>query len=194
MDDLMQWWRLYLPAELRDVAPERPAGTDLAIWRHESGGMLLSYGFQGNARKPVWHFRFRNAEQREEFIANKIAMRKAHFSRKAERASARKNAAHSLVVGDILSASWGYDQTNVDFYEVVDVPGPKSVVLRQIAQAAATSDDRNGDKVMPEKGNFVGGPLLKRVNEHGYVRVTDCSIASKWSGQPMYQTSAYAGH
>lgn len=35
-------------------------------------------------------------------------------------------------VGDIFSASWGYEQTNVDFFQVVALVGAQSVRVRQV--------------------------------------------------------------
>jgi hypothetical protein len=187
--DIMAWWKLHLPPHLRETAPERPEGTDLAIWREEIDGNPFAYGFQGKARQPVWAYRFKDAAHRERFIGEKIAARRAHFGRKAERAAERKQATHSLTVGDILSSSWGYDQTNVDFYEVVAVPSSKSVIIRKIASQAAARD-----RVAPQPGVFIEGPMLKRVTAHGSVKIEDYAWASKWSGAPMYQTDIHEGH
>ncbi len=35
-------------------------------------------------------------------------------------------------VGDIFSASWGYDQTQVDFFQVIALVGEKSVRVREV--------------------------------------------------------------
>jgi len=55
----------------------------------------------------------------------KIAARK---ERKAKAAEAMK----LVKVGDVFSCSWGYDQTNVDFFQVVALVGKNSVRLRQV--------------------------------------------------------------
>lgn len=41
--------------------------------------------------------------------------------------------ADGVHVGDIYYTSWGYDQTNVDFYQVVTLKGKHTAVLRPIA-------------------------------------------------------------
>ena len=38
-------------------------------------------------------------------------------------------------IGDIVYSSWGYDQTNVDFYEVVGKQGKITYFLQQIGTA-----------------------------------------------------------
>lgn len=41
-------------------------------------------------------------------------------------------AAATVKVGDVFSMSWGYDQTNVDFFQVVAKVGKTSVRIRQV--------------------------------------------------------------
>ena len=46
-----------------------------------------------------------------------------------------KNAPESMegfAPGAVLAYSWGYDQTNVDFYEVLERRGKYTVILRQL--------------------------------------------------------------
>lgn len=62
---------------------------------------------------------------------------------------------HDLEIGDVLYASWGYDQTNIQYYEVVKVT-PKTVSVLEIdtALAADQGDDHTHDKVVPAKGQY----------------------------------------
>jgi hypothetical protein len=53
---------------------------------------------------------------------------------------------NSFNVGDILFNQWGYDQTNVDFYQVVATTA-KTVTVRQIA-AVLTERSRNSASSM----------------------------------------------
>lgn len=39
---------------------------------------------------------------------------------------------YGVRVGDIFCASWGYDQTNVDFFQVVALVGESSVRVREV--------------------------------------------------------------
>ena len=55
----------------------------------------------------------------------KIAERK---ERKAKAAAAMK----TVKVGDVFSCSWGWEQTNVDLFQVVALVGKNSVRLRQV--------------------------------------------------------------
>lgn len=65
---------------------------------------------------------------------------KARLEKRAEeRAAAREESkrqnaeAMKLVkVGDVFSCSWGWEQTNVDFFQVISIVGKNSVRLRQV--------------------------------------------------------------
>lgn len=54
-------------------------------------------------------------------------------------------------VGDVFVESWGYDQTNVDYYEVVRVM-PTMVEVRAIY--ARTEGEGHKTRLLPDVGNF----------------------------------------
>ena len=75
--------------------------------------------------------------------------------RKQAKTEARKRFQNPYNVGDILHHSWGYDQTNCDFYQVVEVKSV-SVVLRKIgANAVPGSEGFMSESLMPEKDAFI---------------------------------------
>lgn len=101
-------------------------------------------------------------------------------------------AEHGFKVGDILYSSWGYDQTNIDFYEVTAV-GSKSIKIREIEQRVASATP-GSDMVVPVPGHFKGSEMLKIVSPRGTVRLTSYSSARPWDGTPKYQTAMGYGH
>lgn len=75
--------------------------------------------------------------------------------RKRAKQEARKRFQNPYKVGDILHHSWGYDQTDCDFYQVVEVK-PASVVLRKIgANTVPGSEGFMCESLMPEKDAFI---------------------------------------
>lgn len=108
----------------------------LSIYSYDSAGAPYFLILQGNSRKPVAHYRARSIESRAKAIsdAKGAEVRRIEFKamRKAQRSRA-KDAPNTFVVGDVLVHSWGYDQTNVDFVQVVEVL-PRSVRVRAIRQ------------------------------------------------------------
>jgi hypothetical protein len=101
-------------------------------------------------------------------------------------------------VGDFFYSSWGYDQTNVDFYEVVAVtPSGKSVKVREVSQHTA-SDNGPSTRVVPIAGAFRDeGPQLKRLrfySDRPSFFVASYADAYLWDGAPKYQTGSGWGH
>lgn len=107
--------------------------------------------------------------------------------------------------GDFFSFSWGYDQTNADFYQVVGLT-KASVKLRQVCTEVVERDGKRG--VVPVKDRFREekfqvssrqGILTKRVQVsrgEPFVTMASYGWCSLWDGEPEYDTIAlgYAGH
>lgn len=182
----------YVPASIRDQEPDVPEGTDLAIWRWTENHVPYAICFQGKADKPLWHYRFTSVERREKRIAETVESRKTTLAYKAEQAKARREYHHDFQVGDFLVASWGYDQTNIDYYQVVSVPSGKSVVLRSVGKKVV-GESQTSEYVVPDPDTFCGKPFSRRVSSHG-VKVDKVSRAYKWDGRSRYQTAFGYGH
>jgi len=80
-------------------------------------------------------------------------------------------------VGDVFYTSWGYEQTNIDFYQVVDVKG-ESVVIRPIADETVDYANLSGKK-KAKKDSFTGTPMTKRL------RYSE-------NGNPSFKIASYA--
>jgi len=182
----------YMP---KDGRPVDAQGTDAAVFIYEMAGVPYAIGFHGKASKPDWHHRFKDEERRAKHIADYIAGRKSHADYVAKQRQARK-APHSLKVGDLMYSSWGYDQTNIDFYEVVQVVGVNSVKIRKVKQALAENQPGgpSAENVVPMPGEYCDEPMLKRVSSGNYISLNSYSGASKWNGQPKSQTASGWGH
>lgn len=90
--------------------------------------------------------------------------------------------------------SWGYDQTNVDFYEVVAVKGA-TATIRKIG---ATHTFIGSDRLIAVRGRFIGPEKKCRIGK-GYdgklsLCVSDGDHAYAWDGKPMYATPSGYGH
>lgn len=101
-------------------------------------------------------------------------------------------------VGDVLESSWGYEQTNVDFYQVTAVT-KASVRIRKIGKTTLPGDaGRSTNQVIPVRDRFVGAEMTKRFRpayDKGYrCKIEDYASASSWDGKPAYETAAGFGH
>lgn len=97
--------------------------------------------------------------------------RKKSDRRKA-RAAENKTIVNPFVVGSIFENSWGYDQTNVDYYQVTRVT-PRGVYVRPIGcKSVVNSQGFMSDQVVPAKDQFTGPEQFKQIrkgSEAGYL-------------------------
>lgn len=74
----------------------------------------------------------------------------------------------NVQVGDVFSCSWGYDQTNVNFYEVVEItPSGKSVKILPIWGKVVEGDGGPSERVVPDRGNKRDWDVLEWSNKRG---------------------------
>lgn len=153
-------------------------------YRGEPCGMV----FFGKQSKPIWHFRFRSPAEREKRIAETFTGRQASINAKTDRRAKTQAETHTLQVGHVLKSSWGYDQTNVDFYQVTAIISPKMVEIRKIGATATEALSSMSGKVVPMIDNFVGEPMRKRAGRGG-IRIASYAHAYVWDGTPAYESS-----
>jgi len=94
--------------------------------------------------------------------------------------------------GTIFKSSWGYDQTNIDFYKVVKTSA-KSVWLIKVGQEIL-SESIYGEEVVPADGYEIGKTFVRRPQFYGedpYVSISSYAGASVWNGKPATQTHTH---
>jgi hypothetical protein len=111
---------------------------------------------------------------------------------------------HIPKVGDIYTMSWGYDQTNVNCFQVVRV-SKKGVFIREISQSTVRgSEGFMCRKVMPKKDDFIADSSWCDPKEEGFKGNVETFrkispdgrtfnfkgryFAEIWDGQPMYNS------
>jgi len=73
---------------------------------------------------------------------------------------------HPFKVDDIFYDTWGYEQTNVDFYQITRTT-EKSIWMREIGREIVASTGFMQGKVMPIKGAFTGEEKRKTPLDYG---------------------------
>lgn len=119
---------------------------------------FLTVGKNKDTYKLINGYYFTDETRRTEWIKEQITTIKSRIDYNQKQKSANKQAIgeHPFKVGDCLYQSWGYDQTNIDFFEVIAVL-PKSVKIRSISQIMIEgSGGFMCENVKPDKGNFIG--------------------------------------
>jgi hypothetical protein len=117
--------------------------------------------------KPLFNYRFSSVEQMETWLGKELIRRFAIKAYNDERKALKKKAleVNPFQVGQLMYDSWGYEQTNIDFYQVVEVKN-KSVVIQPIQGKMIPSEGYSSmaGLTAPVKDSFCGDPILKKVN------------------------------
>lgn len=145
--------------------------------------------------KIEFNYQFQSVARMIEYIENYLAglerAEKYKAERKVKRALERKAAVENVAVGDMFVASWGWEQTNVDAYQVVAKKGA-SVVLREIAlESIDGSEGFMCDRVRPVKDAFIGEEFTKRITGR-YIKIDDVRSAGPAEEGKEFYRSWYA--
>ena len=117
---------------------------------------------------------------------------------KAARREQRKAFRHTLKVGDVLRSSWGYDQTNIDYYEVTALIGEHIIKARPIATESVETEWLQG-KCVPVPNNFTGPAKRYRPTEGNAVKVRSFAWAHpveyrEIAGARVYSTDHWTAY
>ncbi len=175
--------------EQKRVIPEgateqRYPEAKVVVYRHTGkSGLPCFMGFAGNTSKPSYWRSFNTTERMESFIDAWVTEK----TEREQRKTARKTQDHGLVVGDIVCTTWGWEQTNVSFFQVVKVPTAKSVVIREIKGKREEEGQSMSGISWPVKDAFLNEKeVMKRAQGTHVVSGFDyCGWLKKWEGQPV---------
>ena len=151
--------------------------------------------------KTITHFVYKSYEE-----ASNAAIKKAleitnnENERKKEKEEKRQanlnvKAADYYKIGDILVNSWGYEQTNIEFYQVTEIK-QKTIVVRQISQiieAGSYYSHGMACNVLPVPNSFIIDGRMDKLTYQLRVKANGCLsqpqsyyYIHKWDGRPMY--------
>lgn len=94
---------------------------------------LKALRFRWHSVKHVWYGYTTEEAAREaiETAEGNTTAETTQATKKPAKAAEKVNK-YGVKVGDLFEASWGYDQTNVDFFQVVALVGETSVRVREV--------------------------------------------------------------
>lgn len=133
--------------------------------------ILKANGYRWHGVRRLW-YGYKTAEEAKKLLnsANESELTKEKGAETAgnavktdERAEARqelKETATGVKIGDLFVMTWGYDQTNNDFFQVVAIKGKNSVLIKEVVPP--TIKEKSGGYFMakdyavkvPEKGEL----------------------------------------
>lgn len=181
---------------------EKHENLDLGIEVFWSAEQLTMIAYSGKAKNYSYFLKYSTFEQMETaiitFVTNIQRNEAAKKEEKQKALEAKKtfDINEHFQAGDILVDTWGYEQTQVDFYKVIEVSGMTLTVREICYQTVEGSEYSHGmaDEVMPYdviveseaafkvrvKCNKDGSASICQPKSYGYLR--------KWEGRAMYRS------
>ena len=157
-------------------------------------------GYSGKSKKYSFFYRYSTVDRMYAAITEFVTREQEFTNRKAAEKTAKKlanaaiNAADHFAVGDIIVNSWGWEQTNIDFFRVTSVKGKtidvEEVYIKQVegstyshgmaCEVVPTNVKKeNGDSYkLRIKSGYNGGAAICQPKSYYYMH--------KWDGRPMY--------
>lgn len=162
----------YIPKGSVKVADKQSSAV---VYLYETAGWPCLLAFHGKADKPDFRYRYTNPARREDAVQAHFQRTRAAEQRRKEAQAERKAFANPFKVDDVLNTCWGYDQTNVEYFQVIAVKG-KHVIVREIAAEYQATGSMQG-RVVPVPGSFKGEPL-RRLAQRGGIKISECQRAT----------------
>lgn len=120
-------------------------------------------GFVGASKNPDFQYFFSTEKELSNFIEmwSENEKHKAAFKRMT--GSAHYVLKDLVTLGDVFMASWGCEQTNLNYYQVVGIRGKSTLELKEIdSKIVSGNNDRMGGMKVPVKNTFKDSDVFSR--------------------------------
>jgi hypothetical protein len=161
--------------------------------------LIQARAWSGRKTKPEWIYRFKTVDAMMTYI-NKFMKDKITLYN--EQQADKEYNIHDLIkLNDVFYSSWGYNQTNVDFFQTVKILN-RSVIIREIKQERTETDYMCGYTV-PRVNDFKNDKIMtkrlsvykKRVSikiDHNYAWPLD--VQAEVNGIKIYMSRFYSSY
>jgi len=196
-----------------DIYRHRPSWLDetltdaFGIEIYFSETSLKAIFYAGKSSKSWWFYRFKTLDEMIKRIYESVDRHIERENEKIQRRAKQKNAmsifkaADHFNVGDVVVNTWGWEQTNVEFYQVTEVLNKKIKVREIGCKTVENSHGFMSCDVLPDIDNFVKDTrkeinllsLKADINANGEISCRICNPESyyyfhKWGGTAQYMS------
>lgn len=116
---------------------------------------LKAHGFRWSSFNKCWYIKT------DKLTSGTVKTVKAHKSRKADKPKAVNK--YGVEVGDLYCASFGYDMTLLNFFQVTKIIGESMVEVTEIRQKCVDGYAGYSGHSVPVKNSFIGEPIRKKI-------------------------------
>lgn len=110
-------------------------------------------------------------------------------------------------IGDIVYTSWGYDQTQNDFAQIIEISKTRKTIIARMMKAKTVATTRTSSSIVPTEAygkkfrlwvreGWRGQPAF--VGQYPFIYSDQDSkrkgCFTAWEGNPLYETNSQFGH
>lgn len=98
--------------------------------------------------------------------------------------------ADKIEIGAILVSSWGYDQTNVNFYVVIEMT-PKMVKMLPLKRISRQEDGHcsmSGTTTAAQEADFRAEIVKRKIGSDNWIKIESYQYAHLWDGKKEYES------
>ena len=152
------------------------------VYKYNTGGSkFICIGYSGKRKKPDFHINFKTPERRDEFIEDYFKGKIRNIKSKADFKSEQKAQADKMFaevkVGDIFHSSWGWEQTQCDFYQLIGLKG-KTGTFRPIHGETTEELGWASENMKAVPNSFYGDEFKKRLTGSSF-KISSFQYVSK---------------
>ena len=164
------------------------------------GAKPAAIAYSGKRTNHDFHYTFYSTQGRDEYITKYLDGLARTLLAKTEKKARKKSYRHSFKVGDLLHYSWGYDQTNCEYYQVRRVSNASVWIRRIGSESVPGSAGFMAESVRPVPDAFLKDePELRKQPQfyehngqvHEYLAM-DHGAADKCAADEKHYSSWYA--
>lgn len=152
---------------------------------------FFAIAYIGNAGKRCFYESYRRADLRDKRVSEFFSGLEKRAVLMAE-CRVQRAAPHSIKVGTILHHSWGWEQTNCDYYQVISVTA-HTITVRAIGDSTVLGSSYShgmADMRLAVADSFSGEPITLKASSAGISNKSGGALShgsiSVWDGKPNY--------
>jgi len=189
--------------QTKTIRSERIGKVEINVYQHENS--KFNYSVKADKDTPkgkysktknIFYYGYEELESamlKADSYMNQVIIRDAKREQEKKdrkKANASVKASDFYELGDIIYNSWGYEQTNIEFYQVVRIMN-KTIEVRELSQSTvegSTYSHGMADERVPQKDVFRSEKTYKlRVYAKGRLSNPESFYYfNKWDGRPKY--------
>ena len=149
-------------------------------------GVFCAAAFK-HSHRPEFNYAYKNEQARNEHLAQRIKQEQEAEERDIVYLQKKQVEIEKFIPGAILVSSWGYEQTNIDFFLILEREND-FVVIQEVGSHKEQTGFMSG-VCTPNVDVKIGEPFRKKISKYATINIKSFIHTQLWSGNAMGYSS-----